>query len=353
MEKRYYYWLDPIRALAAILVLLVHARSAIFDIYSDLAPDSKNIFTVFFYWICNQGSFAVAVFFLLSGFLVGGSTIDRIRRNETTPGRFIKDRFFRIEPPLFGAIILVLIVNYVIGVPLDFVTAIGNLIGLQGVFVNNICGVFWTISYEIWFYILLLSFIFLKASKNRSLLIGAGVLAITFSVFAKLETFWLFILVFGIVSFKAKDYHLSIKSNIVLGLITILAYLVSQVSIESHIEILSLLSDPNIHATSLVIFAFSSSILISQTVYKKPQGRVTTFIHKSGDFIAKFSYSLFLTHFPLLRLFDHYFDKFNEVNFKTIIAFIGINLTCLICAYLFYLLIEKNTRKIQKFFIRN
>ncbi len=47
--KKNYYWLDPLRAISAILVLFVHTRCVVFSTYNSLCPDSQNIFTIIFF----------------------------------------------------------------------------------------------------------------------------------------------------------------------------------------------------------------------------------------------------------------------------------------------------------------
>lgn len=93
VEKKRFYWLDPIRALCALLVLLVHARSVMFTLYVDLVPSSQNVFTQIFYIICSLGGFAVAMFFILSGFLVGGRSIEKAAHGRLTIRRFVVGSF--------------------------------------------------------------------------------------------------------------------------------------------------------------------------------------------------------------------------------------------------------------------
>lgn len=131
--KKFYYWLDSLRAIAALLVLLVHSRSVMFTLYVDLEPSSQNIFTQLFYAIANLGGFAVCMFYILSGFLVGGKTIERISKSTIKPKRFFLDRLFRIGVPLTGALALIVIVNLITDTDISIIQLIGQYTGLQGI----------------------------------------------------------------------------------------------------------------------------------------------------------------------------------------------------------------------------
>ena len=65
--------LDVIRALAAIEVILSHLRGFIFTDFGQLMH--ANILVKAFDFITGFGHQAVVIFFVLSGYLVGGSII--------------------------------------------------------------------------------------------------------------------------------------------------------------------------------------------------------------------------------------------------------------------------------------
>lgn len=351
-KKKYYYWLDPIRAFAACLVLLVHSRAAVFVIYPELNNESKNILSALFYFICNQGHLAVVLFFILSGFLVGGGTIKKLSNSASypiSPINFGINRFFRIIPALFFAVLFAYIINCVIGKDQNVITLIGNLFGLQGIFVDSICGVFWTLSYEIWFYILLFSLICLvnKKIESRVSWTGSIILILSLIVFLKLDTYWLFIILCGIISYQLMNVKLNKIQIIITSIIALFSFIIFTFSRESHISILSILANTSVYMSSLLLFSGASAILISQIVHLKPKNKLLIKIHFIGDKLSVFSYSLFLTHFPILSLYNYIFNRFSEINAFSILIFLAINLFCYLFAYGFYLLIERNSYKIQ------
>src|SRR5215813_13613142 len=64
--------LDLLRGWAALIVLLVHVRGASFVEFGSLPPDQKTILVVVLFGLTRIGHEAVLIFFVLSGFLVGG-----------------------------------------------------------------------------------------------------------------------------------------------------------------------------------------------------------------------------------------------------------------------------------------
>lgn len=75
----HFYWLDALRFVAAFMVLLSHTRNTFFPAFGDLPDDQQNIFSMMLTMFCRMGHEAVIIFFVLSGFLVGGRGWERIQ----------------------------------------------------------------------------------------------------------------------------------------------------------------------------------------------------------------------------------------------------------------------------------
>lgn len=160
--------LDIVRGLAALAVVVGHARMLLLPPFrfadahwQDWAPQLL---------FANHGSAAVIVFFVISGFLVGGAAL---REREKGSGaewmRFIARRFIRLAVVLWPALALTVTLDAVsrvqlagleepaaglsAGVPFGaqpWVAVAGNALLLQGVLVEN-CGsnsALWTLSWE-------------------------------------------------------------------------------------------------------------------------------------------------------------------------------------------------------------
>jgi len=96
--------LDFLRATAALLVVLAHSRAYYFlniDFF-----DQPNIFLKLFYFITGLGHEAVVIFFVLSGFLIGGSLTDSMQRGSFVLPRYLIARFVRIFIVYFPALII-------------------------------------------------------------------------------------------------------------------------------------------------------------------------------------------------------------------------------------------------------
>ena len=97
-------FLDFLRATAALLVLLAHSRASYFvDIK---VADQDGVFLTLFYFITGLGHQAVVIFFVLSGFLIGGSLTDSMQRGSFNPARYLIARFVRIYIVYFPALVI-------------------------------------------------------------------------------------------------------------------------------------------------------------------------------------------------------------------------------------------------------
>src|SRR3984893_19323634 len=96
--------LDFLRATAALLVLLGHTRNAYFH-YTDVLAQ-PGLFLKLFYFITSLPGEAVVIFFVLSGFLIGGSLADSLQRGSFDLVRYLIARFVRIYIVYVPALIL-------------------------------------------------------------------------------------------------------------------------------------------------------------------------------------------------------------------------------------------------------
>ena len=71
-------WIDTLRFVAAFMVLFSHSRNDFFVAYGELPLEMRGLSSMLFYTLGRLGHEAVIVFFVLSGFLVGGRGLERI-----------------------------------------------------------------------------------------------------------------------------------------------------------------------------------------------------------------------------------------------------------------------------------
>lgn len=162
------YWLDLIRFLAAFAVMACHFRGAFFVEYSALTPEQQSPLIFSFYFITRLGFEAVLIFFVLSGLLVGGRAMQRIAAGTYKIKSYIIDRAVRIMLPLLASLILFLPIALYFHLPIKVVDWLGSLLSLQGVLTGCAFETLWSLSYEVWFYIMTCGFgIIIKKRKSK------------------------------------------------------------------------------------------------------------------------------------------------------------------------------------------
>lgn len=344
-NKKHYYYLDFLRLVAALLVLVVHARYFCFTNYTDLNPQSQGPLSILFWAITTcLGGCSILTFFALSGFLVGGRYLERLTTVDAK--EFLKSRLIRIMPPLAMCLLLSVLVDFLTGNHIEWFRILGNLLCLQGVVVRTEVGVLWTIPYEIWFYVLL-SGIFYIFGSRRNQKLGWLLLLVTGIVFSQLHSCYLFTLLFGILGFFLQDRIKFSRTS----LFILLAILLVSVGIEQKAtSVEKTLEDSRLYLFNVYFFhmlqGFIISIMISRLSNSRPRHKFTQQIEKIGNKYSFISFSLFLTHYQILRLFRHFFGLKPDLNIWTLLYFLGSCLTCIIVSLLFYYLVEKKLVKI-------
>jgi peptidoglycan/LPS O-acetylase OafA/YrhL len=155
--KRYAF-VDALRGIAAVWVVLYHGYT------KNLVPMTGYKLPQPFDAVFSTGYLGVYVFFAISGFVITQS----IRGARITPGylgRFALRRSLRLDPPYWVTIIAMIVLSFVSGklqhdhapLPLPTVGSIvAHIFYLQAYLgFPQIVGVFWTLSYEIQFYLVL------------------------------------------------------------------------------------------------------------------------------------------------------------------------------------------------------
>ncbi len=154
--------MDGLRGIAAMAVVLFHLHGATKVTFGDWLPPLLD-------GLLASGHYGVDIFFVISGFVIAFS----IRSAAPTLGfigRFALRRSVRLDPPYWAAIALELIVQSVAlrlgfsDVPLPSGATIAahffylqNLLGL-----GNVVDVFWTLCFEIQFYLALITFFVIR-----------------------------------------------------------------------------------------------------------------------------------------------------------------------------------------------
>lgn len=144
--------LDGLRGIAALSVVFYHYFYRIDEIY----PTGSNEMGWSYF-----GQFGVHLFFMISGFVIFMSM-----NKETKPLGFFINRFSRLYPAYFFAVIITFIVVYTFGLEgreVKIAEAFLNLLMFQEFLgIPHVDGVYWTLTVEITFYFWCLVLIFFK-----------------------------------------------------------------------------------------------------------------------------------------------------------------------------------------------
>lgn len=348
-QSGHLYWIDLIRFLAAFAVLACHFRGAFFVEYGLLPPEQQTHLMFAFYAVTRLGHEAVLVFFVLSGFLVGGKAMERIHDNSFAPRSYTIDRAVRIMLPLISSLILALVVNSITSKEIHLWQLIGNLFSLQGIVCLPYFETLWSLSYEVWFYILMcsLGYCVINANGPKAYL-GLSVLAICFLVFTKLSAVYLFIWLTGAIGYLLLGRK-SLRILIISSFATILLLCVLQLMTDSRVELITVYHDLDIQPYIEIVFSIVFVIYLSQAIQFPPRHKATISLNNIGTKLAAFSYTLYLTHIPIRSLLSYFgAPKCTSVNVATVSLYICWLLIAIAVAYCMYYFFERNTNKVKQ-----
>lgn len=151
-ERRAFAFVDALRGVAAVLVLFFHVQLHVVAGWpaTPVAPGSLTDWVVLGRF--DLGKYAVAVFFMISGFLIPST----LAAPGATLRRYAVHRVFRLYPAYWLAVGVLVAVELLTGhaARLDASRVAVNLTMLQRfVGVPDVIGAFWTLQIEIVFYV--------------------------------------------------------------------------------------------------------------------------------------------------------------------------------------------------------
>lgn len=349
INKRTSHFLDLSRAASAFLVLIGHIHMVLFvDI------EKSKLFSVgsFFNFISSYAHQADIVFFVLSGFLVGRSAINSISENsEKKLKHYFLDRITRIYVVLIPVLFFTLAVDMVslgfdstasgaIEARSTLPVFIGNLFLLQDIFSPRFGsnGPLWSLAYEFWYYALfpICLLIFRKPYFVRSKLFY---LSLFFLLIVVLPMGVLRGFLFWLAGVSILWFDSAICKNT-----SLVGALFLTVLITSGVDLVSFKFSG--FAFDLAI-SVSFALLINSLLYSsiEPEGRSLEVCR----WFSAFSFSLYVTHFPLLIALGAVFGKSDIDSLRGgAVVLIALSL-CYSIAWFFYLLTERNTNFVRLF----
>lgn len=369
-NNNHYFVFDILRGISALLVCANHLRSALFTNFGSLT--SSNIFDRLFYFATSLGHQSVIVFFVISGFLIGGAIIKN--RESFNTSTYSINRLTRLYTVLIPALLLTAIIDSFLssnhpealgqyymqwssGPTIDnysntLLTFFGNFFFLQNIFVSTFGtnSPLWSLSYEFWYYVTfplflipMLSLLKKINTKTHSavhvtLLVIAG-LILLFMPFETKIGFIIWIIGALIVLFQKLQFPVSLKFlSFVIFTASLLSLKVAPIkSLNPHLQ--------DLYLTITFAFFLITNLNSKYTPIHKFQA-----IPKIINFLSNISFTLYLFHFPLIVLLATKFIGKTPLQpdlqgYLTYAAFLTV---ILILCYSLWWIFERNTAYVKK-----
>lgn len=350
-------FLDLLRLGAALLVLFGHTRGLLFVSFQDISQTGLG--TKVFYFLTGIHREGVAIFFAVSGFLVGGGVWRSLQKRRFDAKVYLASRFARIYVVLLPALVLTLLLagigqSYLadtrffgerplmpIGVTSDWGWGqiACNLAAVQGIFCKPLGAnpPLWSLGYE-WVFYLLAPILFgiglAKFPKALKLLaVGLLFMGVSFLAGGLIRWMpWFIIWLAGALAAQTvRDRDLPLAAGLA-GLAAIAAgFLVSRLQVLPPF------------GTDLIVglgtaLAIANRPLLSWCPFKHPV--------RIG---ADFSYSLYIIHLPVTVFLGGVLEWYGwhsmlvRPSISAYAAFAGLVTTALVSAFAFSLFTERRT----------
>jgi peptidoglycan/LPS O-acetylase OafA/YrhL len=346
-----------LRGSAALMVAAAHLRAQMFPGFGTVAHPPllyKGLaFSTGFAYL------AVIVFFVLSGWLVGGSFLNKMDSNRAFQ-HYAIDRASRLWVVLVPTFLVVLLAGAAVGVldrahvsfstsePYSVSAFFGNMIGLQTIVVPTFGGNFplWSLANETWYYVLFPLLVLVFRSRSTAARAGA-VLAIAAIVQL---VHWAIVLYFSIWLLGVAFSRVRIEVGAALRWALLLVLAGSAVYIRMTVKgDIVPESYPPYLLFSLVLVLFLSSMQ-----FKRRATPMLDWLDRVGRFFANFSFTLYVLHVPLMLVMGHLIwslfgiRQLSPSHLSHYIVYAGMYLVLVLGAYGFYLPFEANTGRVRQ-----
>jgi peptidoglycan/LPS O-acetylase OafA/YrhL len=333
------------------MVVSIHARGGNWVEWGRLEETSKTELAAMFFAATRAGTEWVLVFFVLSGFLIGGRVIERLQQGTFDLHDYSIDRLSRIWVPLAPALGWSALVAFWIGDPVRCVDFFGNLTGFQGILVQNFAGnhPLWSLSYEIWFYILGGGLAAWIVGYRETRIAAIIVLGLALAVFSVLNVAFLFAWLSGALTYwlhKERRIPLLGAFGVVLIVTGYLVCQISSATVSIDTSIWRRWVPPN--DVGIIILSMGVALVLPFIANCKPTTSFGKSMEVVGTKLAAFSYTLYLTHYPVLYLWDHYFpDRHAAITLGSVAQYQAKILSALLLAWVLYLPFERQTLRVR------
>lgn len=370
-------FLDMARWMAAGMVLFGHLRNPLFLGYGDVPAGDRTLFVKAWFFVTGWHAEAVIVFFVLSGFLVGGLACGKVVTGRFNAPDYAVDRVSRLFVAFLPALVLTVVLDYagsqyfagsgfwnhtqamiqskVNSPPFETLATPATFFCNLGMLQNFYCQPYgsntplWTISAEFWFYAVFGLVLFALLTRHKALrILGYCASAAIFIglgwKFPPLLGLWLI----GLAAAYVPQNPLLRPGVAMAVFIAVLVVVRVKQDVTDSSELLRTTKN------YLVALSFMWLLLSMRTSELKLLTRLGAF----NRFLADFSYSLYLIHFPLMLFllaalhatgnFAGIATGYSPANPQGVAVYAGVVASIYICAYLFSLATERQTGKVRR-----
>lgn len=346
-----------LRGLAALQVAAAHLRAQMYPAFS--AVENPPLLFQGLAFSTGFAYLAVVVFFVLSGWLVGGSFLNKLESDHAFQ-HYAVDRLSRLWVVLVPTFLVVLLVGTAVGLlnpahlsfsasePYSMAAFIGNMAGLQTLIVPNFGGNFalWSLANETWYYVLfpLLILVFrgksVAARAAAVLAIGAvvqlvhGAIILYFSI-------WLLGAAFSRVKVDAgRAWRWALLLMLIGGAVYI--------RMKGRPDVL-----PASYSQYL-LFSLVFVLFLSSMQFKRVSTPMLDWLDRAGRFFANFSFTLYVLHVPMILVMKYLIRSLSGIGklsphmLSHYLIYAAMYLVLVVGAYWFYLPFESNTPRVRQ-----
>jgi len=355
--------ISVLRGLAAFIVATAHLRAAMYPAVRDVADPP-----LWFQGLAFVSGFAhqaVLVFFVISGWLVGGSLLNRIGTPQAVANYAI-DRATRLWTVLVPTFLLTFVFALGIGAahpedvnlspsnPYSALTFAGNLFGMQGIALPDYGGNFplWSLANETWYYVMfpLLALAGTARDLTGRLACAAALLLLGVLLPTGIVAYflvWLLGVAFSRIRIECGP---GIRWGWLVLVLAGAAYFRLTGELDEF-ELSTLGQD--------LVCALLYLVLLSSLQYTAPASAAVRRLGATGKFFAEFSFSLYVLHVPVIGVLHWWckthlgLDRLSPFEPLHTALYFGMLAALMLAAYLSYLLFESRTYRIRNAIKRN
>ena len=307
--------LDLVRGLAALAVMLGHLRN-LFFVDSYEIRGYSNLLIKIIYLATGFGHEAVMIFFVLSGFLVGGSVLRSRMDGEWSWSPYATNRLTRLWVVLIPALLLGAIwdrggifvfrthgiyggliqnhvVQFAVQPRLSAKVMLGNALFLQGIetptFGTN--GALWSLSFEFWYYVLFpLIVLAFPAEKVgwSTMLYATGAILVVFFIGESISLYFLIWLLGGAINLVPISSGQKARRYIGIAVVALLSVLAA----------VKFKSGFTGYSHDFVVGVASAALIYA--LLRSPAQSMAGLYSRTARGLAGFSYTLYVVHLPVL-----------------------------------------------------